>query len=492
MVRLVSAVCTIDDYHFTNCDHYCGRPDLSPPEDAMTFFERTFLKQYGDRDFMLQQKAKVLMYFVLIAAILLLVIFALSNLFLEKDLFSGRNLMRLALIAVTQIALLLLRNGRYHTAANFVLISSTLIFGVQTVLDPFHSAPELIIRVLYLFIFILIAAVFCGRTSTVLTAVLLLAIFCALVYRNSAILSVYMKPLVISFSSCLLFIATLVYLLLSIVAATLKKIAENDEREKQHAALSKMMCTVREVTDKLSSLTEVFSAENNNLSERTLAQAASIEQIAATMEEISESISKSTENTVDVRRLASQSAKSASDGVTLVQQVISSIGDIEKTSRKIADITTMINEISFNTNLLALNAAVEAARAGESGRGFAVVAGEVRNLAQRAAGASKEIDALVKESINAVLNGTVQVRQSGDFIKNISEAVNGVSRGISDIALTAGEQKSGIEQVNSAVIEIDNSTQQNSILVEKNTSVGAEISEQVRLLVTLLSEIEEA
>jgi methyl-accepting chemotaxis protein len=184
--------------------------------------------------------------------------------------------------------------------------------------------------------------------------------------------------------------------------------------------------------------------------------------------------------------MAKQSVKVGSEGLEIGEETIGSINDINQSSKKIADIISVINEIAFQTNLLALNAAVEAARAGDQGRGFAVVAGEVRNLAQRAASSAKEIDGLIKDSVEKVGKGTDLVQRSVESLKKLMESAEKTGELIAEIATASEEQNRGIEQINIAVSELDNMTQQNSALVEETASASEEMSGQAQELLNMM------
>jgi methyl-accepting chemotaxis protein len=174
------------------------------------------------------------------------------------------------------------------------------------------------------------------------------------------------------------------------------------------------------------------------------------------------------------------------EGGKLVSEAVDSINEINETSKKIGEIITVVNEISFQTNLLALNAAVEAARAGEQGRGFAVVAGEVRNLAQRSGSAAKEIGELIKNSVNMIENGTEKVNRSGESLNEIIKSVRNVSQVIAEITEASNEQKSGMQQINIAITEMDSMTQQNAALVEETASASEQMANQAQELLGMM------
>ncbi|MBN2772108.1 MAG: MCP four helix bundle domain-containing protein [Spirochaetes bacterium] len=225
-----------------------------------------------------------------------------------------------------------------------------------------------------------------------------------------------------------------------------------------------------------------ISAGNENLSQRTSEQASSLEEIASTIEENTATINKNADNSIEANKLSKNTSVLAEDGGTVMDEALSSINDINESSKKIEEIISVINEIAFQTNLLALNAAVEAARAGEQGRGFAVVAGEVRNLAQRSGNASKEIATLIQETLGRVGKGTELTNKAGESLREIISSINDVSRFISEIAVASEEQKRGTEQINMAVSELDSMTQQNAGLVEETASASEEMSNQAQEL----------
>lgn len=225
-----------------------------------------------------------------------------------------------------------------------------------------------------------------------------------------------------------------------------------------------------------------ISEGNTELSSRVEAQAASLEETASTMEELTAAAKNNAENANAVNGQANETGKSAEKGIEVVKNAVLAMEQISVSSKKIADIIGVIDEIAFQTNLLALNAAVEAARAGEQGRGFAVVAGEVRNLAQRSAQAAKEIGTLIKDSVSKVAEGTNLVNDSGQTLEQITQSVLKVSEMVQDITLASQNQLDGITQANSAVTDMDGITQQNSALVEEVTAASAEMTNAVEKL----------
>jgi len=225
---------------------------------------------------------------------------------------------------------------------------------------------------------------------------------------------------------------------------------------------------------------------NTDLSQRTEEQASSLEETASSMEELTSTVRQNADNARQANQLASGARDQAEKGGEVVQRAVEAMGEINTSSKKIADIIGVIDEIAFQTNLLALNAAVEAARAGEQGRGFAVVAGEVRNLAQRSAGAAKEIKTLIQDSVEKVDDGSRLVDQSGKTLEEIVAAVKKVSDIIAEIAAASQEQSSGIDQVNKAVTQMDEVTQQNAALVEEAAAASESMDEQARGLQKLM------
>ncbi|EOS93200.1 methyl-accepting chemotaxis protein [Erwinia tracheiphila] len=232
-------------------------------------------------------------------------------------------------------------------------------------------------------------------------------------------------------------------------------------------ALASTVSSVRDGSHEMHTGIHEMASGNNDLSARTEQQAASLTETAASMEQLTATVSGNAENA----RLASQLAKDASNtanrGGTLTDKVVTTMNDIAASSKKIGDITSVIDGIAFQTNILALNAAVEAARAGEQGRGFAVVAGEVRSLAQRSAQAAREIKVLIEESVNRVEQGSALVASAGETMDEIVQSVTRVNDIMGEIASASDEQRRGIEQVARAVSQMDQVTQQNAALVEQ-------------------------
>jgi methyl-accepting chemotaxis protein len=247
--------------------------------------------------------------------------------------------------------------------------------------------------------------------------------------------------------------------------------------------LKDIVDNIKEASNNINVAAKEIAAGNNDLSHRTEEQAASLEQTAASMEQLTSTVHHNTENAKHANELAVNASDIASKGATVISEVVTTMDDINASSRRIVDIISVIDDIAFQTNILALNAAVEAARAGEQGKGFAVVAIEVRNLAQRAAAAAGEIKRLIGDSVEKVYGGSKLVAQAGQTMEEIVKSINGVSNIMSEISAASIEQTSGIQQVNQAIAQMDDVTQQNAALVEQAAAAAESMEEQAQSLV---------
>ncbi len=251
--------------------------------------------------------------------------------------------------------------------------------------------------------------------------------------------------------------------------------------------LTDIISQIKEATDSINTASREIAAGNNNLSHRTEEQAASLEQTAASMEELTSTVQHNAANAQQANQLAVDASDIAAQGMRIVGQVVSTMGGINEASRKVVDIITVIDSIAFQTNILALNAAVEAARAGEQGKGFAVVAVEVRNLAQRASAAAGEIKGLIGDSVEKIEDGSKLATQAGKTMAEIVNSIRGVTAIMSEIRAASIEQSSGIEQVNQAIIQMDDVTQQNAALVEEAAASAESLEEQAQNLSVTVS-----
>jgi len=237
---------------------------------------------------------------------------------------------------------------------------------------------------------------------------------------------------------------------------------------------------IRSAASHISTAANEISQGNTDLSQRTEEQAASLEETASSMEELTSTVRQNADNSRQANQLAASAAEQAKNGEDVLQSTIGAIEEISQSSKKIEDIIGVIDEIAFQTNLLALNAAVEAARAGEQGKGFAVVASEVRSLAQRSASAAKEIKSLIKDSVESVDEGVHLASESGETLSEIVTSVSKVSNLIAEIAASSNEQSQGIEQINQAITQLDEVTQQNAALVEEAAAASESMDEQAK------------
>lgn len=248
--------------------------------------------------------------------------------------------------------------------------------------------------------------------------------------------------------------------------------------------LASIVHEIRSGSETINNSSAEIAKGNADLSSRTEQQASSLEETASSMEEITSTVQLNADNAKQANGLASEASRVAIDGGKLIEQVVGTMADINQSAKKIEDIIGVIDGIAFQTNILALNAAVEAARAGEQGRGFAVVASEVRTLAQRSANAAKDIKGLISDSVAKVESGNSLVNQSGDTMREIVTAIQRVNDIMSEIASASAEQASGIDEINKAVVQMDEMTQQNAALVEEAAAAAESMSSQASQLIS--------
>ena len=265
----------------------------------------------------------------------------------------------------------------------------------------------------------------------------------------------------------------------------------SDETAQLINALQDMNDSLVRIVEEVRSGAEVITdasieiAQGNlDLSGRTESQAGTLEQTAASMEQLTSTVKQTADNARQANTLATQSSEIAVQGGQAVAQIIGTMDEIKDSSKKIVEIISVIDSIAFQTNILALNAAVEAARAGEQGRGFAVVASEVRNLAQRSALAAKEIKTLIDNSVTKIENGSRQVNDAGVTMNHVVNSIQQVTTMISEITISSQEQSQGIDQVNQAIMEMENVTQQNAALVEEASAAASSMQEQSQNLMS--------
>ena len=252
-------------------------------------------------------------------------------------------------------------------------------------------------------------------------------------------------------------------------------------------SLQDIVQQVRSGTDTIATASREIADGSMDLSTRTEQQAGSLEETASSMEELTATVKHNSDLARAASKLADAASSKAFDGGTVVAHVVETMSGINESAKQMADIIGVIDGIAFQTNILALNAAVEAARAGEQGRGFAVVAAEVRTLAQRSAGAAKEIKALIDDSVGKIAAGNALVGQAGTTMEDVVASVKQVAQIVGEIADSSTEQEAGINQINRAVTDMDTVTQQNAALVEEASAAAAALEQQAAALAKLVA-----
>ncbi len=449
------------------------------------------MDNYKDESYMIQQKARILLYMIGILAVIVLLITIALNLTMENALFTAKNAVRFMILALLVVAYLLLRSGNYSLAANLAVFGSLAAMGIQIILADYRTGLEFSNRLHLLHIFIIITALFSSRWGTVIAMCLALGIAVAAGLNSSALSPIDIKSTLISFIESLVIITVASIILMKMVDETIRRIEASMKTEQEHTLMKNLLNSGLDLSKKLADLSEGLNDENRNLSQRTIEHASALEEVTATIEETVSAIRRNTQNTDQASRLAAESTRIAEEGVKMVVEAVDFIKDIDSSGEKIAQITAVINEIAFQTNILALNAAIEAARAGAAGRGFAVVAGEVRNLAKRAGDAAKEISGLIEQSLSRIHLGTELVSRSGGALSEICSSIRDVDAVVKDITRQSDEQQRSIEEIRISLTQMDQVVQENSALVEKTSAVSGTLSKQARDLMSMLQNAED-
>lgn len=449
------------------------------------------LDSYKNESYMTQQKARVLLYMIGMLAVIVLLITIVLNLTMESALLTGKNAVRITILLFLVVAYTLLRRGKYYLAANLAIFGSLAAMGIQIVLADYRTAMEFSNRLHLLHIFIILTALFSSRWAAVFAMFFSIIIAASAGFYSSALTIDEVRSTIISFTESLVIITAASLILMKMVDDTIKRIEASMKTEEEHSFMKNLLTSGLDLSKKLAGLAEALNEENRSLSQRTVEHASALEEVTATIEETVSTIKRNSESTDKASRLAEESTRIAEDGVTMIGEAVDYIKDIDASGEKISQITAVINDIAFQTNILSINAAIEAARAGASGRGFAVVATEVRNLAKKAGEAAKEISGIIGQSLSRIHRGTELVGRSGGALSELCTSIRDVDTMVKDISRQSDEQQQGIEEIRISLTQMDHVVQENSAMVEKTAAVSDTLSKQAHELLTMLQKAEQ-
>ncbi|MBP7736985.1 MAG: methyl-accepting chemotaxis protein [Spirochaetes bacterium] len=443
--------------------------------------------KYADKDFITQKKAQYLFVFSIILLVLLPIVTAVG-IITKPERAVATIITIVPIVAASIIALFLVirRRGELGGIIMVVIIGAAIMFLV-------FSAPKgetLSNAVYYTFTFMVLALLFSNRIVLTVAVICFLAGMIPYYYyvTGNGVATSVIFPSITGFYSA----AILEYILSILLVGAMNNaiVISRKEAERSGKLLDineSLLGEIKEQVSHLSSVSQEVSDTAAVISEGAQRQASGIEEIAASLEEMGATINQNADNAQKVRTLTEAGAVTSQGGNRIALEAVDSINDVNSASKRVAEITRVINEIAFQTNLLALNAAVEAARAGDAGRGFAVVAGEVRNLAQRSGGAAKEIENLIMDTVTRVEKGTDLVNRTGKSLSDIARDASETARIIGEIAAASIEQKHGIDLVNGAIADMDQMTQSNASASENLTGMAESLANSAMRLQDLVT-----
>jgi len=444
--------------------------------------------KYADHDFVTLKKATYLFYFDFIL-IIILPVAVIAGAITRPERAMASVITVIPIVAAAGISMYLVLHKKSRSAG--IVLTSVMGAGIMFLVFSAPRGESLSNAIYYVFGYLLSVLLFSNRIVLSISAagfvIGIIPYYYSLV--NRGVESSLILPSITGFPISVIMFYVLAMLLVGTLNDAISRSESDAEKNRELLRLNEgLMVEVKKQITHLSMVAHEVSETAAVLSNGAQRQAAGIEEIAASLEEMSATINQNAENSQKVRQISEAGAETSQQGNRIALEAVESINDVNQASKRVAEITRVINEIAFQTNLLALNAAVEAARAGDAGRGFAVVASEVRNLAQRSGGASKEIEALIKDTVLRVDRGTELVNRTGKSLADITRDVLETSRLIGEIAAASIEQKQGIVQVSTAIAAMDELTQSNAAASEELSSMAESLADSSMKLQNLVSD----